>query len=145
MFHPKPWLTQYSETTFEANVKPSLDRHIIERRIQLYGFPLRVRLCACMRLSVATVFCCFVLSMVCVRRLWDLYGAYFLVPTFFPRLSNSVGEKMLGTTFWSRLFEALWGFCVEQYSWSVPEHSRNSCTLWGIRPMKITIEVTEMQ
>ena len=49
-------MTQKSETIFEANVKPSLDRHIIERRIQLYGFPLRVRLCACMRLSVATVF-----------------------------------------------------------------------------------------
>ena len=94
MLHPKPWLTQYSETTFEANVKPSLDHHIIKRRIQLYGFPLRV--CVC---RLRQYLCCLVLNMVCVRRSWDFSGTSFLVPTFLSGPSNSVGEKCWGPQF----------------------------------------------
>ena len=79
-------MTQKSETTFEANVKPSLDHYIIERRIQLYGFPLRVRLCACMRLSVATVFLLrrseHGMCSSFVRFVWDMiFGSNFFSPT----------------------------------------------------------------
>ena len=54
-------------TTFEAK----LDCDIIERRIRLYGFPLRV--CVC---RLRQHWCCFVLSVVCVRRSCDFSGMH---------------------------------------------------------------------
>ena len=70
---PHQWSTpsnecHKSQTTFEAK----LDCCIIERRIQLYGFPLRV--CVC---RLRQHWCCFGLNMVCVRR----FGSNFFVPT----------------------------------------------------------------
>ena len=44
----------------------------------------------------------------------------FLDPTFFPRLSYSVGEKMLGTNARSHLFDENWTLFFSQYFRTVP-------------------------
>ena len=45
---------------------------------------------------------------------------FFLDPTFFPRLSYSVGEKMLGTNARSHLFDENWTLFFSQYFRTVP-------------------------
>ena len=49
-----------------------------------------------------------------------LTGIVFLDPTFFPRLSYSVGEKMLGANIWFRLFSENLQAFASQYFHTVP-------------------------
>ena len=115
-----------SQTTFEAK----LDCCIIERRIQLYGFPLRV--CVC---RLRQHWCCFVLNMVCVRRSWGLFGTSFLVPFFLPRPYNSAGEKcwesQIGLDSLVR-FGDYKLYSILGVSWSIPGiHARCEARNWA--------------
>ena len=56
----------------------------------------------------------------CRPKLLILSGIIFLDPTFFPRLSYSVGEKLLGANTQSRLFGEDWTRFFSQYFRTVP-------------------------
>ena len=61
-------------------------------------------------------------SVICshASELWIFYWNVFLNPTFFPRLSYSVGEKMLGANTQYRLFGEDWTRFFSQYFRTVP-------------------------